>query len=273
MRLLPVLAVVAAAALFASLSCGPGGGKPDAGADAGPAEPYFGLVKLRCYEYVEGEQAKSVLDLGVVSFRTRPGDTYCPGAKLAGGQPLAEVHEVRYYQTGIPLTDYLYVDGDRLKRCRRDYGTFTGNTYKHKDEAFTLARRPVIDNDRIATTATTEVRDPQNSLIYEAPHAMTMDTLAAAGLKTPNGPVDATRIILKETVAGDGGAPDAPAPGTVVAEETRYFVADQGFVGLDIAVDDPKGTVKRYRLQGVRTLADENEALNYPCGGPRPDGG
>src|SRR5262245_10553718 len=85
-------------------ACGPGsGGRPDGGIDFVSPPAYFGLVKFRCYEYVEGEQSKSNLDLGIVSFKVSTQD--CPSLpKTPAGTP-PEVHIVRYYTTGNVLTD------------------------------------------------------------------------------------------------------------------------------------------------------------------------
>ncbi len=65
---------------------------------------------------------------------------------------------------------------------------------------------------------------------------------------------------------------DASA-GAIVYEETRYFVPNAGWAGLDFAVDSQFGTAKKYRLQSTRQIAGTNEALTCPCGACRPDGG
>jgi hypothetical protein len=244
-----------------------------AAVDAGPAE-YFGVIPLVCFEYVIGNQTKPAFDLGVVDFETDTTGQSCPSlADLDGGIP--EVHEVRYYSGTLQMIDYFYAEGNELHSCRRDYEVFSGDTFYFHDDGLAYGRVPAKASDRIQSTTITEVRNQSDVLVYSAPATLGVDTSDQAGFLTPHfadGGVDATRYADSLTVA-DAGTPNAPAAGTPIFSENRYFVAGIGWAGLDIAVDSPTGAQQQYRLQAVRIIPTQMEALNYPCGGLVPDGG
>jgi hypothetical protein len=259
-----------AIALLCGCNCGPPKGAPD----AGPIEDYFGVVRFKCLEYVIGTQPKTNFDLGVVDYQDDSQALSCPW--LIGsdaGTPV--VHVVNYYSGTLKMIDYFYFAGNELRQCRRDFYSVSGDTYYYKDDGLTFARDPAVGNDRIQSTALTEVRDPNNAILYTSLETLTVDTLDSPGLAVPfssDGGIDTVRYIHQQFVA-DGGAWDGGVVGTKVGSESRYVAPGVGWAGLDLAVDAPQGVVQQYRLQGVRIIQSEAEALSFPCGGRAPDGG
>jgi hypothetical protein len=233
------------------LTCGPAPKKtaPDAGVDAGVGdlEAYFSVQKGRCFEYTTTESKQPSADLGVAVEEI---DTV---------QFPVATRVVRYRQGFVRMTDYLAIEGSELKLYKRDF--FGGKSYKFTPP-LTLLKAPIKGNDRLESSAKTQVRDSKGTLLEEKDETLRVDTFEATEVALPaKNPVKTSKVIYDFLPS-------------LNRAETRSFItgagnpADiEGWGSLEFNFDNDESQPRKvYKLQTVRDLGDDAKAKAQPCG-------